>query len=71
MVILKYKDIKKLNSKDLESKFEDLKKELIKSKSQISGGSAPENPGKIKEIKRTIARILTYKNKGGMSKINE
>ncbi len=68
MAILKYKDIKNLSLKDLESKFKDLKKELIKSKSQVSGGSAPENPGRIKEIKRTISKILTYKNQGGMSK---
>jgi ribosomal protein L29 len=33
----------------------------------VASGTKPDNPGKIKEIKRTIARILTvlHEREGG------
>jgi len=36
-----------------------LKSELSGEKGSIASGTKPDNSGKIKEIKRTIARILT------------
>ena len=68
MAIIRYKEIGNLSEKDLESKFNELKNELIKAKAQVATGSAIENPGKVKEIKRTVARILTFKNQGGKLK---
>ena len=49
----------------------ELKKELMKINSQIAIGASPKNVGKIKDMKRTIARILTInrqKRKGGRKK---
>lgn len=40
-------EIKKLND------------ELVRERAVTSAGGAPENPGRIGEIKRTIARIKT------------
>lgn len=55
-----------MDSKTLDEKFIELKKELIKINAQIAMGTVPENPGKIKEIRKTIARIKTLqKTKGG------
>ena len=48
-----------MNEKQLESKLVELKKELIKINAQISTGTPPQNPGGVREIKKTIARILT------------
>ena len=45
---------------EIKSKLEDLKKDLIKINTQRFSGSSVENPGRIKHIKRTIARIKTY-----------
>ena len=59
MAILRAKEIRKTGKKDIESKVSELKKELMKLKSQKASGTMPENPGRIKEIRRTIARILT------------
>ena len=58
MAILKAKDISKISSKEIEEKIKELKLELIKN--QISSGKG----GKLKtrEIKRTIARLLTFNN---------
>ena len=37
----------------------------MKINTQVSTGANPENPGKARQVKKTIARILTImKNKG-------
>ena len=56
MVILKSKDISKISQKEIEEKIKDLKMELIKN--QISSGKGGKM--KTREIKRTIARLLTF-----------
>ena len=66
MAILKVKEARKLNEEELEKRIQELKKELMKLRSQISGGSQAENPGKIKAIRRTIARLLTVKKEKGV-----
>jgi len=55
MAILKIKDIKNMNKTEREKKIKELKLELIKSKTNASKSGNI----KIKEIKKTIARILT------------
>ena len=65
MVILHVADVRKMNDADLDKKIEDLKKELMRLRTQISQGTAPEKPGRVKEIKKTIARILTIKRERG------
>ena len=56
MAILKAKDISKMSEKERNEKIKDLKIELIKDKASAGKG------GKIKtkEIKKTIARLLTF-----------
>ncbi len=51
-----------MNEPDLENKIVELKKELMKIKSQIALGTVPKNPSKVKEIMRTIAKILTIRH---------
>ncbi len=55
----KSKDLKNLNKSDRDKKMKELKIELMKAKSsaQKTGSS------KIREIKKTIARILTIESK--------
>ena len=47
-----------------------LLKELMKLNSQIAIGTVPKSPGKVKEIKRTIAKILSINNEKTMNKNN-
>lgn len=68
MAILRVRDIQKLTKKEKNQKMTELKKELMKLRSQMATGTAPESPGKIKAIKRTIARILTLNGVGGQDK---
>ena len=63
MAILKIKEARKLTKKEVNDKLEELQKELMKLKSQVASGATPENPGRIKEIKRSIARIMLIRNK--------
>ena len=69
---MKFKELRVMNEIDLKNKVLELKKELMKINSQIAVGTVPKNPGKVKELKRTIARIITIetqKNKpGGIKK---
>ena len=70
MAILKAKEIREMDEKTISSKLVELKTELISLNAQVAMGTAPENPGKIGEIKRTIARILTIQNqKEGENKV--
>ena len=59
MAILKADEIRNMTENELEEKMDDLKLELAKEKGKTDMGSFPENPGRIKEIKKTIAKILT------------
>ena len=66
---MKAKELKLMNELDLENKITELKRELMKSSSQIATGTVPKSPGKVREMKRAIARILTVKmQKGGAKK---
>ena len=66
---MKAKELKVMNEPDLENKIIELKKELMKVNSQIATGTVPKSPGKVREMKRAIARILTVKRqKGGAKK---
>jgi len=59
MANLRAKEIREKKMKDRLSSLEDLRRELTKLNSQKGSGRMPENPGKIKALRRTIARILT------------
>lgn len=65
MAILRKKELNSLSDKDLDKKINDLRTELIKANGLSASKSSPDNPGKIKEIKRVIARILTIKKMRG------
>ena len=59
MAILKKKDLRSMGDTELQEKIDQMKTELRKEKGAVSSGTRAENPGRIKELKRTIARILT------------
>lgn len=61
MAILRAKEIEKMSKQEKESKLKELKMELIKSRAKASQGTS----SKTREIKKTIARLLTI---GGKTK---
>jgi large subunit ribosomal protein L29 len=59
MAILLSEEIRKMNTAERSEELDKLKMELIRERAIASAGGAPESPGRIKEIRRTIARIKT------------
>lgn len=59
MAILRADEIRKMNPTERQEELDKLKLELIRERAIASAGGAPENPGRIKEIRRTVARIKT------------
>jgi large subunit ribosomal protein L29 len=63
MAIIKKREFKEMNEETLRTRLAELRLDLAKSKSQIIVGGAAANAGRIKEQKKTVARILTELNK--------
>lgn len=61
MAIIKKNEIRAMDSKSMSDKITELNGELIRINAQIAMGTLPENPGRIKEIRKTIARLKTIK----------
>jgi len=61
MKILKPDEIRKMDDKAVQSKKEEILTELMKLRTQKSGGAAPEKPSRIKELKKALARIKTIR----------
>ena len=56
---MKSKEIRGMDKNTLNEKILELKKDLIKMNAQVAIGTALKNPGQVRKIKKTIARILT------------
>jgi len=52
-----------LSEEQLRERLAEFKKELLKLNSQVASGANVQNPGKLKQIKKNIARVLTLLNK--------
>ena len=60
MPILRPNEIRKMSPKEREKRLKELRLELIRLRGMAHAvGGALENPARIREIKRAIARILT------------
>ncbi len=62
MPILRLKDIRAMSSEDRRKKLTELRTELMRLKTMTKAGGAVENPGRIRELRKTIARMLTIEN---------
>lgn len=59
---IKVEDIRKMSSIEREKKLDDLHKDLFKMRSSNAMGGTLQDPSKIRELKRSIARIKTVIN---------
>lgn len=62
MPILRMKDLRAMSPEDRGKRVAELRTELMRLRTMVEAGGAPENPSQIREIRRTIARILTVEN---------
>ncbi len=65
MTILRVDEIQNMSREERLDELDTLNAELIRERAIASAGGAPENPGRIGEIRRTIARIKTIQTEIG------
>jgi large subunit ribosomal protein L29 len=65
MAILHSAEIRDMTAAEREVEQEELETELLNSRAVQAAGGAPENPGRIKELRRTIARLKTIRREEG------
>jgi len=61
MPILRKSEIRKMSINEIDKRISELRSELIRLKTLSVSGGTLENPARIREIRRTIARLLTIK----------
>ena len=59
---MKVKEIRKLKPEEYDKKMSEAVRELMILQGQAKTGTPPKNPGMIKKLKRTIARMQTIRN---------
>ena len=62
MAMLKMKSIRELNEKDLVDRIEQMKTELSKLQTENAKGTLRKETGKIRKVKREVARLMTRLN---------
>ncbi|EMA53132.1 50S ribosomal protein L29 [Halococcus thailandensis] len=65
MAILHSAEIRDMTPAEREVEQEELETELLNSRAVQAAGGAPDNPGRIKELRRTIARLKTIRREEG------
>ena len=59
---MRIKEIVEMSTEDRTNKLIDLRAELARIRTMINAGGAVENPTKVRELRKTIAQILTVEN---------
>jgi large subunit ribosomal protein L29 len=65
MAILYTEEIRDMTPAEREAELDELETELLNAKAVQAAGGAPENPGRVRELKKTIARIKTIRREEG------
>ena len=67
---MKKLELKQMSKDQLNEKLVELRKELMRLNSQRSTKTVTENPGRLKLIRRNIARILTFESQKTKQEVN-
>ncbi len=59
MAIFRIDEIRNMSEQEIAEELHRLESDLIRERGIVVAGGAPEKPGRIKDIRRTIARIKT------------
>ncbi len=62
MIFMKLSEMRSTSLQDLKEQVIQLRSELAKERAVIAGGTRPENPGRIRNLRKTIAKLLTVAN---------
>ncbi|MCQ6962044.1 MAG: large subunit ribosomal protein [Methanolobus sp.] len=59
MAILRLNEIRDMSPQERMDELDKMRDELVRERALSSAGGAPDNPGRIGELRRTIARVKT------------
>jgi len=59
MPILRVSEVRSMSAEERKARLIELRSELARAQTMVNAGGAVENPSRIREIRRAIARILT------------
>ena len=62
MPILRIREIRGMSPVDRKKRLSELQTELVRLRTMIKAGGAIENPARVSELRKTIARMLTIEN---------
>ena len=62
MPILRVKEIRDMTSEERIKKLNELKTELMRLRTMVKAGGTIENPSRIRELRKAIARLLTVEH---------
>ena len=62
MPIVRLKEIRDMPPEDRKKRLRELQTELVRLRTMIKAGGAVENPARVSELRKAIARILTIEN---------
>ncbi len=68
MPIIRLKDIRDMPSEERREKITELRTELVRLKTMTKAGGSIEDTARIKELRKTIARILTVEHEAKLAK---
>ena len=73
MPLMRLKEIRSMSSEDRAKKLSDLRAEMARLRTMVRAGGAVENPARIRELRKTIAKLLTieHEDKLGLRKTEE
>lgn len=67
-MVLKTKEIREFSAEERKEKLRGLKEELMHERGVAAMGGSPPSPGKIRQIRMAIAKILTVMREKGETK---
>lgn len=59
MAIFRMDEIREMDADEIREQISDMSKELVQERGQIEVGGFSDNPGRIGEMRKTIARMKT------------
>lgn len=59
MAMLRTGEIRKMSREERWKKLRELRAEILNERGQSAMGGAPKNPGRLRALRRSIARLLT------------
>lgn len=62
MAILRKREMRQMLPEERKKKISELRAELTTIRTSVKSGGTVENPSRVRELRRTVARLLTAEN---------